>query len=145
METNQRSFYIKADRVSISNDDRPIFDSLKYSDTPFKGRKNKEIFMMALILGYYKAGTRTKLKNPKDYDHVENLGPDRRSIIKAIAVAEEGIDVLNDEEQIYAIANEYAATGIKILDSMVNNHEYDFLKKIESMLVEEYDSKKMGE
>lgn len=134
-----------SDRVYISGSDRPIYDTLKkYSDSPLKGRKNKEIFMMAMIIGFYKTGVRTELKNPVDYDHVENLGPDRRTIIKAIAVAEEGMNVLDDEEKIYNIANEYAATGIKILESMVNNHEYDFIKKLESMLVEEYDSKKMG-
>ena len=88
---------------------------------------------------------RSELKKPEDYDHVENLGSDRRTIIKAIAVAEEGMEVLDDEAKVYKIANEYAATGIKILEGMANDPDYDFIKKLENMLVEEYDSKKMGE
>jgi hypothetical protein len=134
------------DRVYISESDKAIYDRLKkYVDGPLKGRKNKELFMMAMILGYYKTGVRSDLKKPKDYDHVENLGPERRTIIKAIAVAEEGMEVLNDEAQIYSIANEYAATGIKILEGMANDPDFDFIKKLENILVEEYDSKKMGE
>lgn len=135
-----------SDRVYISESDRPIYDRLKkYVDGPLKGRKNKELFMMAMILGYYKMKVRSELKKPEDYDHVENLGSDRRTIIKAIAVAEEGMEVLDDEAKVYKIANEYAATGIKILEGMANDPDYDFIKKLENMLVEEYDSKKMGE
>lgn len=133
-------------RVSISKADRPIYDKLKYIDGPFKRRKNKEIFIMSVILGYFKTGTRSELEIPKEpYDEVDNFDDEHRTIIKAIAVAEENIEVLSDPVKVYTIAEEYAASGIKILESMVNSNEYDFIKKLESMIVDEYDSKKMGE
>lgn len=132
-------------RVYICKSDREIYDRLKYSDGPFKGRKNKEIFMMAVIMGYYRGQVKGEVTSPEGYDHIDNLGQERRTIIKAIAVAEEGMEVLTDKERVYSIAEEYAVTGIKILDSMANSPEYDFTKKLESILVEEYDSKKMGQ
>lgn len=132
-------------RVHISKSDRPIYDKLKYSDGPFKGRKNKEIFIMAVALGY-KAGTRKKITPPREpYDEIDNFSTEQKSIIKAIAVAEENMEILSNPAKVYCIAEEYAVTGIKILDGMVNSTEYDFSKKLESILVEEYDKQKMGE
>jgi hypothetical protein len=131
-------------KIRINRADREIYDKLKYNDGPFKGRKNPEIFMTSMILGYHKYQTRTPLDSFEPYTHVDHLGPQRRTMIKAIAVAEEGMGVLSEPDKVYDIAEEYAATGIKILESMVFNHEYDFIKKLESILVNEYDSKDMG-
>jgi len=131
-------------KINVDKKYRPIYDRLKYEDGPFKGRKNSEIFMTAMILGYHKTHVRTEIETIKDYTHVEHLGSKRRTIIKAIAVAEEGMGVLSDPDRVYTIAEEYANSGIKILESMVYNHEYDFMKKLESILVNEYDSKDMG-
>lgn len=135
-----------ATNVYINTADRPIYNKLKYNDGPFKGKKNKEIFITAVVLGYYKTKTRSELISPTEqYDEIENLGPERRSIIKAIAVADEGIEILSDKIKVYTIAEEYASTGIKILESMVYSNEFDFTKKLESILVEEYDKQRMDE
>lgn len=132
-------------RVYISKSDRSIYNKFKYDDNPFKGRKNREIFIIAVALGY-KLGTRTKLEKPDEqYDHVENFGEEINTIIKAIAVEEEGIEVLDDKVEVYKIADEYAATGIKYLEGLVFSHEFDFTKKLENILVDEYDRQKMGE
>jgi len=131
-------------KIRINRADREIYDKLKYKEGPFKGRKNPEIFMTSMILGYHKYQTRTPLDSFEPYTHVDHLGPQNRTMIKSIAVAEEGMGVLSDPDKVYNIAEEYAATGIKILESMVFNHEYDFIKKLENILVDEYDSKDMG-
>lgn len=131
-------------KININKKDRVTYDKLKYDDGPFKGRKNSEIFMTSMILGYHQTKTRTEMETLEPYTHVEHLGSKRRTMIKAIAVAEEGMGVLSDPDRVYRIAEEYAATGIKILAGMVYNHEYDFMKKLESILVNEYDSKDMG-
>lgn len=100
---------------------------------------------MAVALGF-RTGTRKKITPPReDYDEIVNFTPEQKSIIKAIAVAEEDIEILSDATKVYCIADEYAVTGIKILDSMVNSTEFDFSKKLDSILVEEYDKQKMGE
>lgn len=129
------------DRLYIKKSDFDDYKRLiEEKDSPLHGKDNKYLFMMAMCIGFHE-GIKTELPvgNKKDYVRLEYLTDKERSIIKALAVAEEGnLDVLLDKKKVYSIAEQYAATGIKLLKDKVFSGGYgSFSKKLESELVDE--------
>lgn len=128
------------DRLYIRKSDFDDYKRLiEEKDSPLHGKDNKYLFMMAMCIGLHE-GRRTDLDNKKDYVRLEYLTDKEKSIIKALAVAEEGnLDVLLDKKKVYSIAEQYAATGIKLLKDMIFSGGYgSFSKKLESELVDEF-------
>ena len=124
------------DRLYIRKSDRVEYSRLLEKDSPFKEKENKDLFMMAMVVGFH-AGTRIGLDKKEGFIMVHYLNPKEESIIKAIAVAEEGsLDVLLDKKSVYSIAEEYAAGGIKLLKDKVFSGYGSYVKKLESELVE---------
>lgn len=129
------------DRLNIEQSDREkYYNRLLKRDSPFAGRENKNLFIMAMVTGF-REGARVKLRKKEGFVRTEYLSPNEKSIIKAIAVATEGsLDVLLDKRKVYSIAEEYAASGIKLLKDKVFSHEYgSYIKKLESELVDEFE------
>ena len=125
--------------LDIRKSDRKDYDLLKDRDSPFAGKGNKELFLMAMIIGF-RNGRRVKLDTRDTFARIEYLNSKEKSIIKAIAVAEDGdLNVLLDKKKIYSIAEEYAAVGIKLLKEKVFGEEPgSYFKKLESGLLDDF-------
>lgn len=131
------------DRMFIERSDRKIYDRLKKSDSPFEGRENKELFIMAMVLGFKEGGTR-ELKKKEGYVRTEYLNNEEKSLIKAIAIDKAGtLSALMSKEDVYSIAEQYAAFGIRLLHDRVFSGEYGtYVKRLESELVEAFEEYK---
>lgn len=127
------------DRLNIRKSDRKDYDRLLEKDSPFAGKENKDLFMMALIIGFHEE-TRVKLDRKEGFFSLYHLNDKENSIIKAIAVAEEGdLNILLDKKKVYSIVEEYAAGGIKLLKDKVFTGGYgSYIKKLESDLIDEF-------
>ncbi|ODS32698.1 MAG: hypothetical protein SCARUB_02194 [Candidatus Scalindua rubra] len=88
------------DRLYVRKVDLRDLDNLKKErNSSLYGRDNKEIFIMAMTLGYYNE-SKTPLERKEGYFREEYLNDDDRSLIKAIAVYDEGnLDVLLDKKK----------------------------------------------
>jgi len=128
------------DRLYIRKSDRKDYDRLLEKDSPLVGKENKDLFMMALITGFHE-GTRVKLDKKEGFFLFYHLNDEENSIIKAIAVAEEGdLSILLDKKKVYSIAEEYAASGIKLLKDKVFSGGYgSYIRKLESELIDEFE------
>jgi len=128
------------DRLYIRKSDRKDYDRLLEKDSPLVGKENKDLFTMALITGFHE-GTRVKLDKREGFFLLYHLNDEENSIIKAIAVAEEGdLNILLDKKKVYSIAEEYAAGGIKLLRDKIFSGEYgSYIKKLESELIDEFE------
>lgn len=128
------------DRLNIQKSDREDYARLLKKDSPFAGKESKDLFMMALIIGFHE-GTRVKLDKKEGFFLLYHLNDKENSVIKAIAVAEEGgLNILLDKKKVYSIAEEYAAGGIKLLKDKVFGGGYgSYIKKLESELIDEFE------
>ena len=128
------------DRLNIKKSDREDYARLLEKDSPFAGKENKDLFMMALVIGFHEE-TRVKLDKKEGFFLLYHLNDKENSIIKAIAVAEEGgLSILLDKEKVYLIAEEYAAGGIRLLKDKVFSGGYgSYIKKLESELIDEFE------
>jgi len=128
------------DRLNIRKSDRKDYDRLLEKDSPFAGKENKDLFMMALIVGFHEE-IRVKLDGKEGFFLLYHLNDKENSIIKAIAVAEEGdLNILLDKKKVYSIVEEYAAGGIKLLKDKVFSGGYgSYIKKLESELIDEFE------
>jgi hypothetical protein len=127
-------------RLYIERPDKEKYDSLLGKDGVFAGKDNKDVFIMAMVIGYSR-GVRVELVRKEGYVRFEYLKDRDKSIMKSIAVADRGtLDVLLNKKMVYSIAEEYAAGGIKLLVDMVFGGSYgSFEKRLESELVEEFE------
>jgi len=128
------------DRLYVEKSDIKIYDRLKERDSPFYKKENKEIFIMAMVLGFKEGGTKV-LSKKEGYVRTEYLTPEEKALMNAIAIYNEGtLDVLLDKKKVYSIAEEYAAYGIRLLHDWVFGGEYgSFAKKLESELVQMFE------
>lgn len=127
------------DRFYIRKSNRKDYGSLLERGSPFEGKDNKHVFMMAMLTGF-RDGSKLKLDKKFGFFRTEYLTPGELSIIKAIAIAEtEDLDVLLDKKKVYSIAEEYAAGGIKLLKDRVSSGGYgSYIKKLEESLVDAF-------
>jgi dnd system-associated protein 4 len=135
----------KPDRLYVDKDDLKDFKLLQdEKDSPFYKRENKDVFIMATIMGL-KYGARMPVKSKEGFFREEYLNNDERSIIKAIAISEEkDVSVLNDMEKVYQIAEEFAKAGIRYLrDSVFAKEHGSYLKRLESELLEDFEKYKI--
>ncbi|MBA7704059.1 hypothetical protein ES703_112857 [subsurface metagenome] len=104
------------------------------------GKENKELFIMAMIYGFLNK-SRLKLDKKEGFVREEYLNDEYRTVIKALAIKEEGgLEVLLDLQKVYSIAEEYAAGGISYLKSDVLSKKHGhYDKKLEELLVELHD------
>ena len=139
METKRRLFLMEhkiLDRLYVNK--RDDFKRLLEKDSPLVGYDYKHIFMLALTIGFVE-GRRAELESRKEeLTRIEYLDDKEKSIIKAIAVIETGgLEVLLDKKKVYAVAEEYAAGGIKLLIQKVFSGEYgSFIKRLGNELEE---------
>jgi dnd system-associated protein 4 len=133
--------------LNIRKSDKEDYKRLMEKDSPFAGKDDKDLFLMAMIMGFCE-GSRIPLDKKESYVRIEYLTDREKSIIKSIAVAdEEDLNILANKRRVYSIAEEYAAGGIKLLKEKVFGYG-SFMKKLEAELVEEFEkikTRKEGE
>ena len=128
-------------RIIYDDEDKQIYDKLKASSGIFNKLDLIDIFAVALIYGK-KKGKRTKLGKGA-------IGRIRESTIRnssvkelmmVIAVDETGsIDVLSDTNEYFRICEEYAKTGIKLLEEDYIENSDDLINDLEMEMFEFYD------
>ena len=131
------------DRLYVEKSDIKLYDRLKEIDSPLKGKENKELFIMSMILGFKEEGTK-ELNKKEGYVRTAYLTSEEKSLIRAIAIDKVGaLAVLLDKKKVYSIAEQYAAYGIKLLHDQVFSGEYGtYAKKLESELVQMFEENK---
>lgn len=135
----------KIDRLYIKKSYEKDFKDLLEKDSPLHKKDSKHIFMMAMVLGFYKK-SKAELGKKEEFVRIEYLNDNEISLIKAIAINEENdLNILLDEERMYSIAEKYASGGIKYLKEMVLGKENgSFLKKFEAYLVDKFSELRFG-
>lgn len=131
----------RVDRLYVERADVNSFNRLKENDSPFAGCQNKEIFLAAMVFGFYQ-GVKVDLKSKEGYVREEYLHPEDKALINAIAILEEGdLKVLLDKQKVYSIAEKYATGGIEGLKARaLGIEEYgSYSKKLESDMLREYE------
>jgi hypothetical protein len=130
--------------LSISQSDKSVYADIAKSG-PLKGKSNKELFLLAVALGVDR-GHRISIKGSKEgYIRAEYLNSDDKTLINAVAIAEENNpDVICDKKAVYEIAEEYAHVGIKILSDLIFGPG-SFVKKYESYLRDRLDAHNAGD
>jgi len=133
---------IPGGRLHCRKKDKKEYELL-IEEGPFK--RLIDVFMMALITGFNEAN-RIELDKKEGLILQQFVHRKQRTIIKAIAVAEEGnLDVLLDKKRVYSIAEEFATGGIRLLKEKVFSRDYgSYIKRLESELVEEFENNVKG-
>lgn len=128
-------------RIIYDDEDKEIYNRLRNSSTIFKNLSITELFAIALIYGK-KDGKRTELgKNAVGRVRESTI---RNSSIKElmmiIAVEETGsMDILSDPNEYFRISEEYAKTGIKLLEKDYFDQPDELLNDMEMEMFEFYD------
>lgn len=128
-------------RIIYDEDDKKIYDKLRSSSGIFNKLDLIDLFAIALIYGK-KTGKRTKLGKGAIGRIRESTirNSSVKDIMMVIAVDETGsIDVLSDENEYFKICEEYAKTGIKLLEKDYIEGSDDFLNDLEMEMFEFYD------
>ncbi|MDR0912804.1 MAG: hypothetical protein LBM96_09430 [Methanobrevibacter sp.] len=137
-------------RIYYDNEDNDIYNKLKTTKI-FKKADNLDIFSISLILGWNSARRTSLGKGSKGRIRESTVNSSKviRYLMMAIAVEEEGINVLSDDEdengkiiktaedKYFLISEEYAKTGLKILDNRIKTDD-DILTSMETELIEFY-------
>ena len=131
-------------RIFIRKADREIYESIKKSEGDLKGSSNMELFLIAMMLGYNKKGKQgLKGVNSTATDgfvRIASFPEDAWYVIKSIAVYEEEyIEVLLSNNKMFDIAEKYAIVGIQELEKLYFENEHNFLKRMEKLLIDEFD------
>lgn len=129
------------DRLYIRKVDVESYKLLAKERSSFlNGKENKELFIMAMVYGFLR-GNRLKLDKKEGFIREEYLKDEYRTVMKALAMKEEGgLEVLLNPQKVYSIAEEYAAGGIGYLKNDVfNKKQGSYVKRLEELLVELYD------
>ena len=125
-------------RIIYDNEDKQMYDGLLNSSTPFKKFSITDIFAIAIIYGK-KMGLRTPLGEGM-IGRVRESTIDNsniRYLMMAIAADEEkSIDVVADINEYFKICEEYAKTGISLLNSDALSRKNKILYDMEDELLE---------
>ena len=128
------------DRILIGEGDREIYDRLKKTSF-FDGKDNKDIFLMALAWGFHN-GKSSPISNKETFFLLTTVEEHEKSIINAIAVyVKDDVEVLLNKKEVYDIAQEYGSAGVRLLDKMISDkEEADFVKRLELILIDEFNN-----
>lgn len=127
-------------RINYNPEDYETLKRLK-SEKPFSKLKLIDIFALSIAYGK-KEGYRTPLDSKKTgrirHETVEYS--DVHYLMMAIGVEETGsLDVLSSENDYFTISEEYAKTGISLLEQDYIEDSKNFIKKLELEALAYYD------
>jgi len=107
--------------LNITHDIRNRFEKLE-TYFLFRGKDNKNIFMLCLALGYRK-GVKTPFKNATGLVNITSLTDEDLFSIAAIAVDETNeISTLSNGPLMKKTALEYVGTGLEELEQLATEH-----------------------
>jgi hypothetical protein len=121
----------------INKQDRALYEELlRDKNSPFREKDNKDVFLMAMTIGFAE-GLRMKLDKREGFFRAEYLKPKEWALIAAVSVADKGnLNPLLDKKEEYAIAEEYAAGGVRLLKDKVFGGDFgSYGRKLESELL----------
>lgn len=122
------------DRIWVEKAWWSKYGELRKEDV-FEG-KHMNTFRTALVIGFHE-GVRTPLGPKKDLVVMQNIGEKEIALMKAIAIKEAGnLEVLLDLQRVFAIAEEYANTGIRTLWSEMKRGPGSLSQKLADMLLD---------
>ena len=128
-------------RIIYDDEDKEIYDKLRASSGIFNKLDIIDLFAIALIYGK-KKGKRTPLgKGAIGRVRQSTISNSKvKELMMVIAVEETGdMDVLSDTNEYYRICEEYAKTGIKLLEEDYIENSDDLLNDMEMEMFEFYD------
>ena len=128
-------------RIIYDDEDKEIYDKLRASSGIFNKLDLIDLFAIALIYGK-KNGRRTPLGKGaigRIRDSTIRNSP-VKELMMVIAVEETGnMDILSDTNEYFRICEEYAKTGIKLLERDYIENSDDLLNDLEMEMFEYYD------
>lgn len=128
-------------RIMWDNEDKLMYDGLRNSSTPLKKLQLTELFAIALIYGK-KVGFRSVLNDDAKGRIRESTmdSSDIRYLMMAIAADEfKSIDILSDEDEYFRTCEEYAKTGIDLLNSDALEKNDKLLDDMETEILKFYE------
>jgi len=104
--------------IHLDEEFKKFVDAIE-KDGPFEGAAHKDVFIIALVLGFNK-GKRTPIKKRLSggFFREDTFNDDQRNLIATIAIAhKENLEILmeKNKDELFSIAEEYANTGFPIL------------------------------
>lgn len=126
----------KIDRLYVDKKAFDDFNRLKEKDSPFFGVHYHELFVAAMVIGFYE-GCQIEITSRKELFFEKDLTREENALVRAIAVAEKGdIGVFLNKQEIYNIAEKYATGGISLLKAKALSGAYgSYAKRLESDLL----------
>ena len=122
------------DRVYIDKKDRELYNKLAEEEIFDEKTTRKEQFLFAMAVGFNNQ-LRLPLETREGFFLTKDLRPEDEALMYAVAIYDEGPEILSNKEKVFKIAEEYAHGGIKILTDMVKSLPYgSFYKKLEKDL-----------
>ena len=119
------------DRLYIDKEDRLCYQKAEEENVVnFRNKNQKEQFLLAMAIGF-ENNQKRELKTRDGFFFSDNLGPEGRTLINALAIHEHGsADILADEKKVFDIAEQYASAGIRILTDSIDKVQFGKLDKM---------------
>jgi len=128
------------DRLYIDEQgDKKIYDNLRDNEEFFKNNKeNKDLFLFAMVFGFINERRLPFTGKKLGYFLEKNLKYEDHILLNVLAIHEtQSLDILNDKEKIFNIAEEYAHGGLKLLNDDIESIQFGtFSKNFEMKLNE---------
>ena len=128
-------------RIIYDDEDKQIYDKLRNSSGIFNGLDIIDLFAVAMIYGK-KSGKRTTLgKGAIGRVRESTISNSKvKDLMMVIAVEETGnMDILSDPNEYFRICEEYAKTGIRLLEEDYIENGDDLINDLEMEMFEFYD------
>ena len=123
------------DRLHIEKKDRALYEELR-SVSMYRDKETKDLFLMAMAFGF-KNDTRRKIETKEGFARTEYLKPKDLALINAVAITQESVELLDNPEEVFKLAEEYANAGIKLLVGSVDSVAFgSYEKQLEKELLD---------
>lgn len=117
------------DRFAREFSTAKIYKDLKDNDGPLKGKNYNVVFPLAIALGFADSEFRTPIQKTDIFLKPENFGKYLFPIVHALAMYEkEDLEIFTlSNEELYKPIEEYANSGIHLLNEKYSGHEYEII------------------
>ena|SRR3989338_2719932 len=106
----------------------------KDSVSPFSGKEYRDVFMLALSIGYARSKP-LPLKKRNPNIPLRAFSTQEKWLMRALAISkEDSLEILFEPKKIYYLAEEYANAGIKLLVAEVFENLRSYDKVLEAEL-----------
>jgi len=125
-------------RLHIENNDLEFFQKSKILNI-MEPSDRTEQFLIVMALGY-NLGSKTKLVGKKALILEDSIKKDQLALMNIVAIDEcDDIKMISNKKEVFNIAEQYANTGIKYLQKIENESQYDEeIAKFESIVNKAY-------